>query len=286
MRRGVAVAQSAASASSTRASLLRPSPSQDRLRRRLIFAAFPDRKKSQSSRTAHRSHSGLGLQIRRPCRMSVSDVRVHSGGGIAAHSCCSTTSGSSDLRDADPIRDAQHVAIDRQTRHAKRVAEDDVRGLAADARQARRAPPWWPGSRRRGARRRRRHAHERPRLRAEEACRLNLRLELLGRRPRERAGVRVSLEERGRDLVDALVGALRGEDRRDEQLVRRREVQLGIGIRVLLCERRQYAANLRRRLRGLRHARARRGALRHAADCSAPPTCSMPAASVSDSTDA
>ena len=35
---------------------------------------------------------------------------------------------------------------------------------------------------------------------------------------RERRGVRVAREERRRDLVHARVGALRGEDRRDEQL--------------------------------------------------------------------
>ena len=38
-------------------------------------------------------------------------------------------------RDADPVRDAQHVPIDRQSGDAERVAEHDVRRLAADARQ-------------------------------------------------------------------------------------------------------------------------------------------------------
>ncbi len=37
------------------------------------------------------------------------------------------------LRDADPIGHAQHVSIDGQARHAKRVPEDDVGGFAADA---------------------------------------------------------------------------------------------------------------------------------------------------------
>ena len=55
--------------------------------------------------------------------------------------------------DADAVGDAQHVTIDRQARHAERVAEDDVRGLAADAGQLderlhRRSAP-----RRRGVRR-------------------------------------------------------------------------------------------------------------------------------------
>src|ERR1051325_8123780 len=37
--------------------------------------------------------------------------------------------------DADPVRDAEDVTVDGQARHAERMAEDDVRGLAADARQ-------------------------------------------------------------------------------------------------------------------------------------------------------
>ena len=39
------------------------------------------------------------------------------------------------LGDADAVGDAEHVAIDRQPRHAERMAEHDVRGLAADAGQ-------------------------------------------------------------------------------------------------------------------------------------------------------
>ena len=65
----------------------------------------------------------------------MSDVFVHFSFGIAAHSCCSTTSGSSPSGDADAVRDAQHVAIDRQPGNAEGMAEDDVRRLAADAGQ-------------------------------------------------------------------------------------------------------------------------------------------------------
>src|SRR5262249_52983791 len=39
------------------------------------------------------------------------------------------------LGDADPIGDAQHVAVHRQPWDAERVSEDDVGGLAADPRQ-------------------------------------------------------------------------------------------------------------------------------------------------------
>ena len=38
-------------------------------------------------------------------------------------------------RDPDPVRHAEHVAIDGQSWHAEGMAEHDVRGLAADAGQ-------------------------------------------------------------------------------------------------------------------------------------------------------
>src|SRR5262245_9076733 len=37
------------------------------------------------------------------------------------------------LRDADAVRHAQHVAIDRQAGYPKRVPEDDIRRLSPDA---------------------------------------------------------------------------------------------------------------------------------------------------------
>ena len=82
-----------------------------------------------------RSQSGFGRQMRRPCRMSVSDVRVQRAGGSAAPSCCLDDFRIVGLGDADAVRDAQHVAIDRQARDAQRMAQHDVGGLAADARQ-------------------------------------------------------------------------------------------------------------------------------------------------------
>ncbi len=86
------------------------------------------------------------------------------------------------------------MPIDRKTRNAERVAEDDVRGLAADAGQ-------------RYQRRHRvrdfagvlfddggGHADEGARLGAKEACGLNLRLELTRRRASQRARIGVTLE--------------------------------------------------------------------------------------------
>ncbi len=62
---------------------------------RLARARRPAGSSRSRRRTKHWSHSGFGRQMRRPCRISVSDVRVQRSGGIAAHNCCSTTIGSS-----------------------------------------------------------------------------------------------------------------------------------------------------------------------------------------------
>ena len=103
--------------------------------------------------TAHWSQSGLGLQMRRPCRISVSDVARPPLGRQRAAQLLLDDVRVVGLGDADPVRHAQHVPIDRQPGHAERVAEHDVRRLAADAGQRRRARPCRPAPRRRAARR-------------------------------------------------------------------------------------------------------------------------------------
>jgi hypothetical protein len=67
----------------------------------------------------------------------------------------------------------------------------------------------------------------------------------------QRGRVRIALEQRRRDLVDALVGALRREDRRDEQFVGVAEVQLGIGAGMLALQLPQNRPGLVGRLRRL-----------------------------------
>ena len=118
------------------------------------------------------------------------------------------------------------------------MAEHDVGGLAADAGQ-------FDERVHRGGHlaamlvdERLRHADEardfiRKNRSAESAARA-LRVSARG----ERAGVRIAREQRGRDLVHARVGALRRQDRRHEQLVRRSEVQLGPGVRDAALSRR------------------------------------------------
>ncbi len=122
----------------------------------------------------------------------------------------------------DPVGDAQHVAIDRQAGHAERVAEHDVGGLASDAGQLRRVRPSRPAPRRHGVRRARAPCRRSaPRLHPEEAGGAESAARALRVGARQRRGVRIAREQRRRDLVHARVGALRGQDRRDEQLERR-----------------------------------------------------------------
>jgi len=139
-------------------------------------------------------------------------------------------------RDSDPIRDAEHVTIDGKAGDPECVSEDDVGGFASDPRKtdqfAHRARDLTPmflddfGG----------HSEKRSGLRTEEPGGLDLRLEFIGGGLCERGGVRISLEERRRDPIDALVSALRRKDGRNEQVVRCREIQFRVGVGVLTRE--------------------------------------------------
>jgi len=155
------------------------------------------------------------------------------------------------FRDPDAVRHAQHVAVDRQPWNAERVPQDHVGGLASDARQLDERVH------RRGhvaavlLHERLRHADQGLCLGAVEAGGVNQRLEVGGRRLRERARVAVFPEQRRRHHVHAHVGRLRRQDRRREQLERRPEVQLGISVRVLRLELVDNRAGLTGGLHGL-----------------------------------
>jgi hypothetical protein len=140
------------------------------------------------------------------------------------------------LRYPDPVRHPQNVTIDWQTGHAERVTEDDVRRLPSHAGQFDQG--LHAGGHLAGVPidERRRHALQRFRLRPKEARGLYLRLELVGRRLREGARVGVPSEQRRRHAIDALVGALRRENRGDEQLVGIPKVELGERARMLALE--------------------------------------------------
>src|SRR6185436_13193663 len=140
------------------------------------------------------------------------------------------------LGDADAVADAQDVAIDRQARHAERVSEDDVGGLAADAGKLRQRVHVGRHLAAVIVDQRLRHADQRLRLLAEEPCRVDRFLEVRRLRLGERPRIRISLEERRRDHVDARIGRLGRQHRGDEELVGVLVLQLGVGVRMLRLE--------------------------------------------------
>ena len=133
------------------------------------------------------------------------------------------------------MREPRHVGVDRQSRFVVPNRAHDVAGLAADAGQRHEVVELDGDLAAEARLDRLRHADEVLRLRAEEARRLDDRLELGGIGVGQVGRRRVPGEQRGRDHVDALVGALRGQDRRDEQLVRvrvhERAMRVGIQLR-------------------------------------------------------
>jgi hypothetical protein len=88
-----------------------------------------------------------------------------------------------------------------------------------------------------------RRANNAPRFVVEEACRTDIISELVLICVSEVGDGRVLLEEAGRDLIDALVGALRGQDRGDKQLPWRVVMQRAGGIGIELVEAFQYSGN-------------------------------------------
>src|SRR5262249_37734046 len=80
------------------------------------------------------------------------------------------------------------------------------------------------------------HAKKRSRLGAKETGRENLWLELVGSGLCQRAGIRITREQRRGHHVHALIGGLRGENRRDKQLVRVPVMKLGGRVRMLCLE--------------------------------------------------
>ena len=174
-----------------------------------------------SSRTAQRSQSGFGLQMRRPWRMSVSDARVHASRRQALAQLLLD-----DLRDRRTRRGRsgwrRAARGDRPAARARRA-----RGRARRSRSC--------GRRRAAARARPSAAAPRRRARSTSACampisarafcRKNPVVWMSGSRSSGSAaasarGVRVAPEQRRRDHVHADVGGLRREDGRDEQLER------------------------------------------------------------------
>src|SRR5207245_1718093 len=137
----------------------------------------------------------------------------------------------------EPLGDPEDVGVHGDRRLAEGISQDDVGRLEADPRQ-RRQRVARPGNLAPVALDQRpRHADDRARLRAKEARRVDQALERpeIGLRPVARRPV--LCEERGRHPVHALVCALGGQDRRDQELERVREVEGDLRVGIGLLER-------------------------------------------------
>ena len=151
------------------------------------------------------------------------------------------------LRDAEPVGDAEDMAVDREAGHAERMAKDDVGRLAPDAGKGSQSGHGGGHLAVVLGHERLRKALDGLRLHAEEAGGLELRFELRRARGSQRACIGIAREERGRDLVHALVRRLRRQHRCHEELERRPEIELGEGVRMLRRKQVQDLARLARR---------------------------------------
>jgi len=146
-------------------------------------------------------------------------------------------------RNPDPVRDAKHVTIDRESGHAECVPEHDVGRLSSDTGQGREQlhvrRHFAPVLRDELVR----HPKERTGLLAEKAGRDNLPLEVCCRRPGKRLRVGITLEQGRRHEIDARVGGLRRKNRGHKELVRVPVLEFRVRVRVLLRQRVDDAAN-------------------------------------------
>jgi hypothetical protein len=126
------------------------------------------------------------------------------------------------------------VGVDGDARDAERVAEDDVRGLAADAGQRHQVDQTAGDLAVVPLLQRPTELDQRIGLVAEEPGGPDQLLQLRPVGARVGRGGRVAREELRGDLVDPLVGALGREDRGDGQLQRSLVVQLAVRVGVRL----------------------------------------------------
>src|SRR4051812_12002190 len=151
-------------------------------------------------------------------------------------------------RERQALAHACDVRIDDDSLVAlERVAEDDIRRLASHAGKLDELLHlgWYDAAVMLGDRGR--HADETLRFVAKESGALDHLLELLGLRRRKSFGRCITTKERGGDHVHALVGALRAEDRRDEELERCLEVERAVRVRIASSQAREDLGGALRR---------------------------------------
>ncbi len=190
---------------------------------------------------------------RRPCRMSRSEKRPRSSGGTSTLRSSSAFTGSVSVvsfrrRAKRPTcvstgRPGRSNATDRTTLPVLRPTPGQLHEVVELGRHL--AVELLVELAR--------HAEQVLRLRPEEAGGVHDRLHVGRIGVREIARRRVLREQLRRDLVDVLVGGLRGEDRRRQQLVRVRVHQRALRAWILLREPRDHLGRARFRSSGSRH---------------------------------
>ena len=212
-----------------------------------------ERRRADAGERALLARGSRAMHTWRPCSMRRSESSPHSSGGTMAPRSCSIFTGS-----------VSFVSLSRRARRVTCVSTGRPGSSNHTERTTLPVLRPTPGERheivelRRDLAaevllQRRCHPDEVLRLRAEEAGRLDQLLDLVGIGVGEVGRRRVLREQRGRDHVDALVGALRGEDRRDEQLVRVRVVQRAVRVGVQLLQAAHDCVGARLRTSGTGH---------------------------------
>ena len=152
---------------------------------------------------------------------------------LARMRSCSILVGSVVARQPEPLRQPHDVRVDDEAFvHAERRAEHDVRRLARDARQRRAARPSCCGTLpSKSSMMHARRAEDALGLVAIEAGRHDDRLDRRAASPRPAcAGVPYLANSIGVTRLTRTSVRLRREDGRDQQLERRREVELAVGV--------------------------------------------------------
>ena len=177
------------------------------------------RPKDRSGRARTRRNAACAMHTWRPCSISRSESRPHSSGGTIAPRSVSIFTGSVSLVSRKTMRQPGHVGVDRQARHPEPNRTHHVAGLAPDTGQRHEIVEVDRHLAAESFLDRLRHSDQALGLRAEETRRADQLLDLDGIGVREIGRRRIPGEQRRRHHVDPLVGALRRQDRRDEQLV-------------------------------------------------------------------
>ena len=167
-----------------------------------------------SARTQSPQRGRRASHTWRPCSMSRSESKPHSSGATMPSRSSSIFTGSVSFVSFSRCAEPRDVRVDGQAGQAEPDRPHDVAGLAPDTGQRDEVVELGRDLAAEALLDRLRHPDEVLRLRAEEAGRLDERLDVVRIGGREVGRRRILREQRGRHHVDALVGGLRRQDRR------------------------------------------------------------------------